>query len=139
MNFLYTMDEVIIRDILWVLYALSLGTFGNILYRLNNNLIIKPFWNRVLYGLMGVGFYLIGVLYLTNDKPKLNIIIMLLIFVISYFVELFIEILEQRLPNLFDRLANKLLNDIPSKSTTDVKSINEKLMGKQEENNEDKK
>ena len=128
----YIVDETIVREILWVVYAISLGTFGNILYRINNNLVIKPFWNRVLYGLMGVGFYVSGILYFTEDKPKINIIVMLLIFVISYFVELFIEILEQRLPSLFDRIINKLLNDNYS-FNTDMKSINEKLMGKQEE------
>ena len=135
----YIVDEMIIRDIIWVIYAISLGTFGNILYRINNNLVIKPFWNRVLYGLMGVGFYVSGVLYFTKDKLKLNIIVMLLIFVISYFVELLIEILEQRLPSLFDRIVNKLLNDNYS-FNTDIKSINDKLMGKQEEeDNEVKK
>lgn len=128
----YIVDETIVRDILWVVYAISLGTFGNILYRINNNLVIKPFWNRVLYGLMGVGFYVSGILYFTKDEPKLNVIVMLLIFVISYFVELLIEILEQRLPSLFDRIINKLLNDNYS-FDTDMKSINEKLMGKQEE------
>ena len=135
----YIVDEMIVSDILWVVYAISLGTFGNILYRINNNLVIKPFWNRILYGLMGVGFYVSGILYFTKDKPKLNIIVMLLIFVISYFVELFIEILEQKLPSLFDRIVNKLLNDNYS-FDTDMKSINEKLMGKQEEeDNEVKK
>lgn len=135
----YIVDETIVRDILWVVYAISLGTFGNILYRINNNLVIKPFWKRVLYGLMGVGFYVSGILYFTKDEPKLNIIVMLLIFVISYFVELFIEILEQRLPSLFDRIVNKLLNDNYS-FNNDMKSINEKLMGKQEEeDNEVKK
>ena len=129
---LYIVDEMIVSDILWVVYAISLGIFGNILYRINNNLVVKPFWNRVLYGLMGVGFYVSGILYITKDKPKLNIIVMLLIFVISYFVELFIEILEQRLPSLFDRIVNKLLNDNYS-SNTDIKSINDKLMGMQEE------
>ena len=135
----FIVDEMIVRDILWVIYAISLGTFGNILYRINNNLVIKPFWNRVLYGLMGVGFYVGGILYFTKDKPKINIIVMLLIFVISYFVELFIEILEQRLPSLFDRIVNKLLNDNYS-FNTDIKSINDNLMGKQEEeDNEIKK
>ena len=135
----YIVDEMIVSDILWVIYAISLGTFGNILYRINNNLVIKPFWNRVLYGLMGVGFYVGGILYFTKDKPKINIIVMLLIFVISYFVELFIEILEQRLPSLFDRIVNKLLNDNYS-FNTDIKSINDNLMGKQEEeDNEIKK
>lgn len=138
MNF-YIVDEMVVRDILWVIYAINLGTFGNILYRINNNLVIKPFWSRILYGLMGVGFYVSGTLYLTKDKPRLNIIVMLLIFVISYFVELFIEILEQRLPNLFDRVVNKCLNDNYS-FNTDMKSINDKLMGKQEEeDNEVKK
>ena len=135
----YIVDETTVRDILWVIYAISLGTFGNILYRINNNLVIKPFWNRVLYGLMGVAFYVSGILYFTKDEPRINIIVMLLIFVISYFVELFIEILEQRLPSLFDRIVNKLLNDNYS-SNTDIKSINDKLMGKQEEeDNEIKK
>ena len=67
-------EEPIIRDIIWILYALSLGTFGNILYRINNNLKIKPFLYRVLYGLMGVALYTGGVLHFTKDKPKLNII-----------------------------------------------------------------
>ena len=135
----YIVDGMIVRDVIWVVYAIILGTFGNILYRINNNLVIKPFWNRVLYGLMGVGFYVSGILYFTKDKPKINIIVMLLIFVISYFVELFIEILEQRIPSLFDRIVNKLLNDNYS-FNTDIKSINDKLMGKQEEeDNEVKK
>ncbi len=135
----FIVEGKILREILWVIYAISLGTFGNILYRINNNLVIKPFWNRVLYGLMGVGFYVGGILYFTKDKPKINIIVMLLIFVISYFVELFIEILEQRLPSLFDRIVNKLLNDNYS-FNTDIKSINDNLMGKQEEeDNEIKK
>lgn len=125
MKFLYIFDEMFIRDILWITYAISLGTFGNILYRINNNLKIKPFWNRVLYGLMSVGFYIGGVLYLTNEKPKLNIIIMLLIFVVAYFIELFIEILEQRLPSLFDRVVNKVLNDnYPPK---DIKNIDDMI------------
>ena len=135
----FIVEGKILREILWVIYAISLGTFGNILYRINNNLVIKPFWNRVLYGLMGVGFYVGGILYFTKDKPKINIIVMLLIFVISYFVELFIEILEQRLPSLFDRIINKLLND-NYPFNTDIKSINDNLMGKQEEeDNEIKK
>ena len=135
----YIVDEMIVSDILWVIYAISLGTFGNILYRINNNFVIQPFWTRVMYGLMGVGFYVSGILYFTKDKPKLNIIVMLLIFVISYFVELFIEILEQRLPSLFDRIINKLLND-NYPFNTDIKSINDNLMGKQEEeDNEIKK
>lgn len=125
MKFLYIFDEMFVRDVLWITYAVSLGTFGNILYRINNNLKIKPFWNRVLYGLMSVGFYIGGVLYLTNEKPKLNIIIMLLIFVVAYFIELFIEILEQRLPSLFDRVVNKVLNDnYPPK---DIKNINDMI------------
>ena len=107
----YIMDETMIRDILWVIYAISLGTFGNISYRINNNLVIKPFWNRILYGLMGVGFYVLGILHFTKDKPKLNIIVMLLIFFISYFVELLIDIVEDRLPNLFDRLVNKYVGE----------------------------
>ena len=132
----YIVDETTVRDILWVIYAISLGTFGNILYRINNNLVIQPFYIRMLYGLMGVGFYVSGILYFTKDKPKLNIIVMLLIFVISYFMELFIEILEQRLLSLFDRIINKLLNDNYS-FNTDIKSINDKLMGKQEEEDND--
>lgn len=104
-------EEPIIRDIIWILYALSLGTFGNILYRINNNLKIKPFLYRVLYGLMGVALYTGGVLQFTKDKPKLNIIVMLLIFFISYFVELLIDIVEDRLPNLFDRLVNKYVGE----------------------------
>ena len=132
----FIVEGKILREILWVIYAISLGTFGNILYRINNNLVIKPFWNRVLYGLMGVGFYVGGILYFTKDKPKINIIVMLLIFVISYFVELFIEILEQRLPSLFDRIVNKLLNDNYS-FNTDIKSINDNLMGKQEEEDDE--
>ena len=104
-------EEPIIRDIIWILYALSLGTFGNILYRINNNLKIKPFLYRVLYGLMGVALYTGGVLYFTKDKPKLNIIVMLLIFFISYFVELLIDIVEDGLPNLFDRLVNKYVGE----------------------------
>lgn len=104
-------EEPIIRDIIWILYALSLGTFGNILYRINNNLKIKPFLYRVLYGLMGVSLYTGGVLQFTKDKPKLNIIVMLLIFFISYFVELLIDIVEDRLPNLFDRLVNKYVGE----------------------------
>lgn len=125
MKFLYIFDEMFVRDVLWITYAVSLGTFGNILYRINNNLKIKPFWNRVLYGLMSVGFYIGGVLYLTNEKPKLNIIIMLLIFVVAYFIELFIEILEQRLPSLFDRVVNKVLNDnYPPK---DIKNIDDMI------------
>ena len=107
----YIMDGTMIRDILWVIYAISLGTFGNISYRINNNLVIKPFWNRILYGLMGVGFYVLGILHFTKDKPKLNIIVMLLIFFISYFVELLIDIVEDRLPNLFDRLVNKYVGE----------------------------
>ena len=135
----FIVEGKILREILWVIYAISLGTFGNILYRINNNLVIKPFWNTVLYGLMGVGFYVGGILYFTKDKPKINIIVMLLIFVISYFVELFIEILAQRWPSLFDRIVNKLLNDNYS-FNTDIKSINDNLMGKQEEeDNEIKK
>ena len=34
----FIVEGKILREILWVIYAISLGTFGNILYRINNNL-----------------------------------------------------------------------------------------------------
>ena len=79
-----------VKDIVWILYAVSLGTFGNILYRINNNLKIKPFLYRLLYGIMATGLYVGGFVILFKDKPKLQITIMLLIFIIAYFTEIII-------------------------------------------------
>lgn len=118
------------RDMVWIIYASLLGTFGNILYRINNRLKISPLVNRILYGLMAVAIYVGFVLYMTREKPKLNMIVMLMIFFIAYFTELLIEILEDRLPSFIDRLIDKILNDRNKKDD----SGNDSLRGDSYEN-----
>lgn len=113
------------KDLLWIMYGMVLSIFGNILYRINNRLKIKPFWNRVLYGVMGLSIYTGIVLYITREKPKLNIIVMLLIFLISYFTELLVEIIESKLPMLFDRVIDRTLGKpITVTSQNEKKEVN---------------
>ena len=109
-----------VKDIVWILYAVSLGTFGNILYRINNNLKIKPFLYRLLYGIMATGLYVGGFVILFKDKPKLQIIIMLLIFIIAYFTEIIIEVIETELPDVIKRLINKAIGENTSLKNKDM-------------------
>lgn len=109
-----------VKDIVWILYAISLGTFGNILYRINNDLKIKPFLYRLLYGIMATGLYVGGFVILFKDKPKLQIIIMLLIFIIAYFTEIIIEVVETELPDVIKRLINKAIGENTSLKNKDM-------------------
>ena len=109
-----------VKDIVWILYAVSLGTFGNILYRINNDLKIKPFLYRLLYGIMATGLYVGGFVVLFKDKPKLQIIIMLLIFIIAYFTEIIIEVIETELPDVIKRLINKAIGENTSLKNKDM-------------------
>ena len=109
-----------VKDIVWILYAVSLGTFGNILYRINNDLKIKPFLYRLLYGIMATGLYVGGFVILFKDKPKLQIIIMLLIFIIAYFTEIIIEVVETELPDVIKRLINKAIGENTSLKNKDM-------------------
>lgn len=109
-----------VKDIVWILYAVSLGTFGNILYRINNDLKIKPFLYRLLYGIMATGLYVGGFVVLFKDKPKLQIIIMLLIFIIAYFTEIIIEVVETELPDVIKRLINKIIGENTSLKNKDM-------------------
>ena len=109
-----------VKDIVWILYAVSLGTFGNILYRINNNLKIKPFLYRLLYGIMATGLYVGGFVILFKDKPKLQITIMLLIFIIAYFTEIIIEVIETELPDVIKRLINKAIGENTSLKNKDM-------------------
>ena len=110
-----------VKDIVWILYAVSLGTFGNILYRINNDLKIKPFLYRLLYGIMATGLYVGGFVILFKDKPKLQITIMLLIFIIAYFTEIIIEVIETELPDVIKRLINKIIGENTSLKNKDMK------------------
>ena len=109
-----------VKDIVWILYAVSLGTFGNILYRINNDLKIKPFLYRLLYGVMATGLYVGGFVILFKDKPKLQITIMLLIFIIAYFTEIIIEVVETELPDVIKRLINKAIGENTSLKNKDM-------------------
>ena len=109
-----------VKDIVWILYAVSLGTFGNILYRINNDLKIKPFLYRLLYGIMATGLYVGGFVVLFKDKPKLQITIMLLIFIIAYFTEIIIEVVETELPDVIKRLINKAIGENTSLKNKDM-------------------
>lgn len=109
-----------VKDIVWILYAVSLGTFGNILYRINNDLKIKPFLYRLLYGIMATGLYVGGFVILFKDKPKLQITIMLLIFIIAYFTEIIIEVIETELPDVIKRLINKIIGENTSLKNKDM-------------------
>lgn len=114
------LDNHNVKDIVWILYAVSLGTFGNILYRINNDLKIKPFLYRLLYGVMATGLYVGGFVILFKDKPKLQITIMLLIFIIAYFTEIIIEVIETELPDVIKRLINKAIGENTSLKNKDM-------------------
>ena len=114
------LDNHNVKDIVWILYAVSLGTFGNILYRINNDLKIKPFLYRLLYGVMATGLYVGGFVILFKDKPKLQITIMLLIFIIAYFTEIIIEVVETELPDVIKRLINKAIGENTSLKNKDM-------------------
>ena len=114
------LDNHNVKDIVWILYAISLGTFGNILYRINNDLKIKPFLYRLLYGIMTTGLYVGGFVILFKDKPKLQITIMLLIFIIAYFTEIIIEVIETELPDVIKRLINKIIGENTSLKNKDM-------------------
>ena len=69
---------------------------------------------------MATGLYVGGFVVLFKDKPKLQIIIMLLIFIIAYFTEIIIEVVETELPDVIKRLINKAIGENTSLKNKDM-------------------
>ena len=101
--------EEYIKDIIFIVYGLVLGTLGNLLYRANNHLDISPFILRILYGAMALALYVLTYLGVYKKIPSLHLVVMILIIFAGYFVELLIEILEDKLPKAIDRFIDKLV------------------------------
>ena len=101
--------EEYIKDIIFIVYGLVLGTLGNLLYRANNHLDISPFILRVLHGAMALALYILTYLEVYKKIPSLHLVVMISIIFAGYFVELLIEILEDKLPKAIDRFIDKLV------------------------------
>ena len=102
------------KQIILILYGVLLGTLGNLLYRVNNQLKINPIAVRALNGALSLAIYIL-LMILSKGVLKLDIITMVIILFIGYFVELIVEILEVKIPGLVDRLIDKYLGSPPKK------------------------
>lgn len=102
------------RQIILILYGVLLGTLGNLLYRVNNQLKINPMTVRALNGALSLAIYIL-LMILSKGVLKLDIVTMIITLFIGYFVELIIEVLEDKIPEIIERIADKYLGSPPKK------------------------
>ncbi|MCP1226349.1 hypothetical protein [Sebaldella sp. S0638] len=87
------MDFILnISHILFIVYAIIIGSLGNITYRAEKNLPIKPIWLRVLWGCFALAVYLTALQkYLKVEE--LDLINTFPIFLLGFLSEMMAKIL----------------------------------------------
>ena len=99
-----------------ILILLLFGTSGNVLYRLNKSLKIKPFYIRLLMGAMSSIMYMLFFLISMKRQPIFKFNYLTACFVIGYFVEIILEKTDEILPNIIDKISTILLGGINDKN-----------------------
>mgnify|MGYP003608369893 CR=1 FL=1 len=93
------MDFILnISHILFIVYAVIVGAMGNITYRAEKNLPIKPIWLRVLWGCFALAVYLTALQRYLNIQ-ELNLINTFPIFLLGFLSEL----IAKMLPDLLEK------------------------------------
>nr|DAX88872.1 MAG TPA: hypothetical protein [Caudoviricetes sp.] len=87
-------------------YGVLLGFLGNITFRANNKIDIKPFWIRLLNGALADALYI----FLMIMFPKilnLDVSVMFIIFGIGFLIEPLSELAIVKMPTILDRLIDR--------------------------------
>lgn len=95
-----------ISHTLFILYGIMLGVLGNITYRAEKKLPIKPIWLRILWGCFSLAVYL-TVLQKYIEIKELNLLNAFPIFLIGFMS----EHIAKFLPDLFDKWKKNKVGD----------------------------
>ena len=77
-----------ITETILIIVLILFGTIGNILYRLDNHLKIKPVYVRALIGFMAAVIYILFFFIILKEKPRFEPLKLIGCFAIGYFTEL---------------------------------------------------
>ena len=94
------------KEVVMISYGVLLGFLGNITFRANNKIDIKPFWVRLLNGALADALY-IFLMILFPKILKLDVAIMFIIFGIGFLIEPLSEIAIVKMPTILDRLTDR--------------------------------
>ena len=86
-----------------ILVLILFGTIGNVLYRLNNHLKIKPVYIRILIGFMAAVIYILFFFFILKEKPIFEPLKIVGCFAIGYFTELILDTIEDKMPGLLNK------------------------------------
>ena len=92
-----------INEMILILVLILFGTIGNVLYRLNNHLKIKPVYVRVLIGFMAAVIYILFFFFILKEKPRFETLKLVGCFAIGYFTELILDTMEDKIPSLLNK------------------------------------
>ena len=95
-----------VKEVVMISYGVLLGFLGNITFRANNKIDIKPFWVRLLNGALADALY-IFLMIMFPKILKLDIAIMFIIFGIGFLIEPLSEIAIVKMPTVLDRLIDR--------------------------------
>ncbi|MBF4805840.1 MAG: hypothetical protein HXM47_04495 [Pseudoleptotrichia goodfellowii] len=94
------------KEVVMISYGIMLGFLGNITFRANNKIDIKPFWVRLLNGALADALY-IFLMIMFPKILKLDVAIMFIIFGIGFLIEPLSELAIVKMPTILDRLIDR--------------------------------
>lgn len=94
------------KEVVMISYGVLLGFLGNITFRANNKIDIKPFWVRLLNGALADALY-IFLMVMFPKILKLDVAIMFIIFGIGFLIEPLSELAIVKMPTILDRLIDR--------------------------------
>lgn len=94
----------IILDLEMIAVATILGMAGNVLYRHNRKLELKPMIVRLLFGLMSAVLYIYFHIYHLKMDPPKDLLRVTGVFFIGYFSELVLDFIEMRIGKILERI-----------------------------------
>ena len=104
--FFFGLNPETVKEAVMITYGVLLGFLGNITFRANNKIDIRPFWVRLLNGALADALY-ISLMILFPGVLKLDIAIMFIIFGIGFLIEPLSEIALVKMPTVIDRLIER--------------------------------
>ena len=102
----FGLDTETVKEAVMITYGVLLGFLGNITFRANNKIDIKPFWVRLLNGALADALY-IFLMIMFPKILKLDVAIMFIIFGIGFLIEPLSEIAIVKMPTIMDRLIDR--------------------------------
>lgn len=102
----FGLDTEAAKEVVMISYGVLLGFLGNITFRANNKIDIKPFWVRLLNGALADALY-IFLMVMFPKILKLDVAIMFIIFGIGFLIEPLSELAIVKMPTILDRLIDR--------------------------------